>query len=122
MAPVARREESNSSFGPPRQWHSHPRALKCRNGHGYYSVRETQMVFEPTGVMGLGFIECYRCTPATYQIVHFVRGDHNADVRAYCHAVKDKDTLEQARGMRDGGSSVGQVLEFVIQSWASEDE
>lgn len=72
------------------------------------------------GLHGLAFLECYRCQPPTFQVVHLVRGDHGADQRAYCHAVPSKDVLEQARGLREGGATVGQVLEYIVQAWTEE--
>ena len=94
--------------------------MKCQGGHGYYSVRETAMVFELGTLTGLATLECYRCKPASFQVIHIIRG-LGSDERAYCHAVKDKETLDHVQGMLAGGSSVGQVLEYIIQTWAEEE-
>lgn len=78
------------------------------------------MALEVSGLEGIAFLECYRCHPPTYQVVHLVRGEPG-DLRAYCHAVPGKDTLEQARGLREGGAPIGQVLEFINEAWGIHD-
>jgi hypothetical protein len=75
------------------------------------------MALETTG-RALHFLACYRCEPATFQVAETV--EHEG-WRCYFHQCPSEQIFHEAKGMRDEGASVGDVLAFLALAWEHHD-
>ena len=96
----------------------HPRAICCptAEAHAYHSIRESGMSLE-FGDSGLIFLRCMRgeCgkRSGTFAVGDMIF-DAKEGSRVYMHVVRDRETFETARSMRqDEGDGVRKVLTFI---------